>query len=310
MCPRGLAEPPESPNTWLRRRRRGPAAGGLAGTIRSRPAPTARTGDTCPPSGPPARARCGRRGRGGARHRHQPFCVPRPLPGEGAVGQAWPRSLPGRGARRPPPPAPCPGPRPRPRPRPTPTGETTGGRGAPLDPPPLHWGGPGALPLSVVLPPPPPTLPPVLSPAYPPPPPRAALGAGAQRPLTSALSPLSLPLWLRAPTPRKPVPRGSPCLRLTSLCPGMTLAAPGAVPARAGRSHGPGSPLQPPPRVPRPADPRCRRRRSRLMSGRGSLPPCPLPGLRCRRGRPGPLRAHILHGEWAESRSSDKSTER
>lgn len=232
----GFAEPPESPATWLPRRRRGLAAGGLSGTLQSRPAPTARTGAPARPVGQPAWARCGRRGRGGARHRHQPFCVPRPLPGEGAVGQAWPRSPPRRGTRRPPrAPGPDPGPRPRERP--------LQGGGAPLDPPPLSWGGLGALPPSVVLLPPPLTLLPVRSPAYPAPAPRAALGAAAERPLMSAFSPPSLPLWLRAPAPRTPVPRGSPCLRLISLCPGMTLAAPGALPARAGRSHGPGSPL-------------------------------------------------------------------
>lgn len=82
------------------------------------------------PRGRRASARCCRRGRGRARRRHQPFCLPRPLPGEGAVGQAWPPSLPGRGALRPAaprclprPPARSPGPRPRGRP--------TGGPGAP-----------------------------------------------------------------------------------------------------------------------------------------------------------------------------------
>lgn len=65
---------------------------------------------------------------------------------------------------------------------------------------------------------------------------------------------------------------------------------PRAVPAPAGRSHGPRPPLPAPHFSPSsPADPRCSRRCPRLMSRRGSTPPCPLrasaaTGSACGRG--------------------------
>lgn len=109
----------------------GPAVGARLRRLRPRvgAAPTERGSVTCPPSGPPGRAGpCSRR-RGRDRPRPPPpaLLCPWALPGEGALGQAWPRSPPwGRGPTAPPPapalrypllPPPCPCHRP------------TGGRG-------------------------------------------------------------------------------------------------------------------------------------------------------------------------------------
>lgn len=88
------------------------------------PAVIARAGVTCPRlplPGPPGRdaMRSSHRGRGRPWPPPPAILSPRPLPGEGAVGQAWMLSPPGRGARHPPPPAPRSSPR-------LPTGETHG----------------------------------------------------------------------------------------------------------------------------------------------------------------------------------------